>query len=121
MKLKSNPSLTILSIVFGLLMINFFIDIQEIYYLCLIISGLGILSLRISRIIENMWFRLSIILSQIIPNILLSIIFFLILTPLAFLSKLFNSKSDFKIRNNQKSFFIQKNKTFDKESFKKAW
>ena len=121
MKLKSNPSLTLLTIIFALLFLNFFLEIKEIFYLCILLSGLGVFSMKISKIIENFWFKLSFILSLIIPNILLSFIFFLILTPIALLSKLFKAKSDFNLKNNKKSFFIAINKTFNKESFEKAW
>jgi len=121
MKIKSNPSLTLLTIVFGLLFFNYYFDNEIIFYVCLFLSGIGVLSRKLSIIIENIWYRLSYILSQIVPNILLSIIFFLILTPIALLSKLFKSKTDFNSKNNQNSTFITQNKSFDKNSFERAW
>ena len=101
MKIKSNPSLTLLTIVFGLLSFNYFFDNKNIFILSIILSGLGVFSLKISLIIEKIWFKTSFFLSQFIPNILLFAIFFLILTPIAGLSKLFNAKSDFTSKNNQ--------------------
>ena len=95
MKIKSNPSLTVLTIVFGLLFFNYFFEDEIIFYICLFLSGIGVFSYKSSILIEKTWFKISFILSQIIPNILLSLIFFLILTPIALLSKLFKSKSDF--------------------------
>ena len=121
MKIKSNPHLTILTIVFGLLVLNFYLEKDEILYLCILFSGLGVFSKISSRIIEDIWFKISYILSQIIPNILLSIIFYLILTPLGLLSKLFKAETDFKSKNNQKSNFKEQNKVFDKKSFERAW
>ena len=75
MKIKSNPSLTVLTIVFGLLFFNFFFYNKILFYSSLVISALGVFSSKFSKIIEIIWFKLSFILSQIIPNILLSIIF----------------------------------------------
>ena len=121
MKVKSNPSLTILTIVFGLLVFNYFLNKDVIFYCCLLLSGIGVFSNKISIIIENIWFKLSFILSQIIPNILLSLIFFLILTPLSLLSKLFDSKTDFNAKNNRNTMFKTQNKSFDKNSFERAW
>lgn len=121
MKMKSNPTLTVLTIVFGLLFLNYFLDSKNIFYVTLILSGLGVLSIRLSEIIEKLWFKLSYLLSQTIPNILLSVIFFLILTPIALLSRLFKSQTEFISKNNQNSMFIIKNKSFKKESFKRAW
>jgi hypothetical protein len=42
MKIKSNPHLTILTIVFGLLVLNFYLEKDEIIYLCILFSGLGV-------------------------------------------------------------------------------
>tara|TARA_B100000035_G_scaffold257971_1_gene228186 strand:- start:252 stop:617 length:366 start_codon:yes stop_codon:yes gene_type:complete len=121
MKRNSNPSLTLLTIVFGLLVFNYFLDNNNIFYLTLILSGLGVFSPKISLVIEKIWFKISFILSQFIPNILLIVIFFLILTPIALLSKLFKSQTDFNSKNNQNTMFKIQNKSFDKESFERAW
>ena len=121
MKIKSNPSLTVLTIVFGLLFLNYFLDNKTILYISIILSGLGVFSTKISIIIEKIWFKITYILNQIIPTILLSMIFFLILTPVSLLSKLFNSKTNFNSTNNQKTTFIDQNKSFDKKSFERAW
>lgn len=121
MKIKSNPSLTVLTIVFGLLFFNYLLENEIIVYLSLLLSGIGVFSQKLSIIIENIWFRVAYILSQIVPNILLSLIFFLILTPIALLSKLFNAQTNFNSKNNQKTTFITQKKSFDKESFERAW
>jgi len=121
MNIKSNPSLTVLTIVFGLLFFNYFLDNEIIFYVCLFLSGIGVLSYKSSIIIEKTWFKVSYFLSQIIPNVLLSLIFFLLLTPIALLSKLFNSQTNFNSNNNQKTTFITQNKSFTKESFERAW
>jgi hypothetical protein len=121
MKLKSNPSLTLLTIVFALLFFNYFIKNEIIFYLCLFLSGIGVFFSKISIIIEKIWFKISFLLSQFVPNILLSVIFFLILTPVALLSKLVKSKTEFNSKNNQNTTFKTKNKSFPKESFERAW
>lgn len=121
MKIKSNPSLTVLTIVFGLLLFNFIFDSKILLYISLFLTGLGVFSIEASIIIERIWFIISSILSRIIPNVLLSLIFFLILTPTALLSKLFKSKTEFKSKNNHKSTFKIVNKRFDKKSFERAW
>lgn len=121
MKIKSNPSLTLLTIVFGLLFINIFLENTNILIISLVLSGLGVFSAKLSLVIEKIWFKFSFILSQIIPNILLSLLFFLILSPLAILSRLFSSQTNFNSRNNQNTTFINQNKSFKKNSFERAW
>ena len=121
MKLKSNPPLTLLTIIFGLLFLNYFLQNKIVFYFSLLLSGVGVFSIKGSKIIEKIWFNVAYILSQIIPNILLSLIFFFVLTPLAILSKLFNSKSEYLSINNQDTTFKSQNKAFDKKSFERAW
>lgn len=112
---------TILAITFGFLVINIFVDSQTLLYLIIIISGLSLLYSRVAIIIESIWLKLAFILSKIIPNILLSIVYFIMLTPLSILSKLFKAKSDFISINNQKTIFKSEIREFEKESFKKTW
>jgi hypothetical protein len=112
---------TILAIVFGFLLINIFLDSKSLIYILLIISGLSLFSSSFSLTVEKLWFFIALILSKIIPNVLLTIIFFLLLTPLAFLSKLFNAQTDFQSKNLSRSVFVESNKKFSKKSYEKAW
>tara|TARA_B110000483_G_C17751800_1_gene372611 strand:+ start:55 stop:420 length:366 start_codon:yes stop_codon:yes gene_type:complete len=121
MKFKSNPPLTILSIVFGLLFVNFFLEQKLIFFVCLFISSIGVFSSRSSKFIEKIWYKLSFYISQIIPNILLIIIFYLILTPIALLSKIFKTSSNFLSKDQSKTAYKNQIKQFDKKSFERAW
>jgi hypothetical protein len=112
---------TVLSIVFGFLVINIFLNSSVLLYSLIIISGLSILSIPFSNIIEKIWFSIALILSKIVPNVLLSIIFYFLLTPLAFMSKIFKAQNDFNIKNNSSSFFINVDKEFCKDSFRRGW
>jgi hypothetical protein len=80
----------------------------------------GIISARLSQMIEWLWMKLAKILSYIIPNILLSIVFFLILFPLALLSRLFN-KDPLMLSPKYKSYFVEINREMEKSSFGKTW
>lgn len=112
---------TILSIIFGFLVINLFFNSDLLVYFLIAISGLSIFSKLFSNIVEKLWFQLAKILSKIIPSVLLGIIFFILLTPLAFLSKLFKAKTDYKSKNNSESLFTSCNKSFSKTSFERTW
>ena len=119
--MKSNYYLTILTIVFGFSIVNLFIENQIFGYLIIIISGICIISSRVAKIIEKIWFKLAFILNQIIPNTILLLIFYLILTPLSFLSKLFKADNNYASKNNKETQFVDIGKKFSKKSFKKAW
>ncbi len=121
MEIKSNPHSTILSIVFGLLIFFLFVENKYILYFSIILSALSIFSLSFSKLIEIVWFKLSLVLSKIIPNILLTIIYYFMLTPIGIIAKIFKIKSEFIIKNQKNSTFKNQRKSFEKESFKRAW
>ena len=119
--MKNNSHTTILSIVFGFLIINLFLEFKYITYILIFVSGISLFSENFSLFIDKIWFGLAKILSLIVPNILLSVVFYCILTPLSFLSKIFKSNSDFKLKNQNDSNFYFKNKSFSKKSFEKPY
>jgi len=81
----------------------------------------SLISKTISDYIEKFWSGLALVLSYIVPNILLMLLFYLLLTPLALLSKLFNSDSDYLLKNRDGSIFRDSKKSFPKDSFENAW
>ncbi len=87
----------------------------------ILVSGLSILSKKISNFIEKIWFNLALVLSKIIPNILLCLVYFFLLTPLALLSKIFKAKTDFKLSDNSVTNYEESDKSFTKDSFEKSW
>lgn len=112
---------TILAIVFGFITINYFIKSNIIDIVIIFISGMSLLSEKFSMIIEKIWFKISWILSLIVPNIILSLIFYFFLTPISILSKLFKYKNDYKTKNTTESNFIISNRNYKKDSFEKPW
>ena len=66
------------------------------------------------------WNKLSKILGYIVPNILLSIVFFVFLLPVSLISKLFH-KDTLMLSRKYKTYYIEVNKEMDKASFEKTW
>lgn len=119
-KIESNPVKTILVIVTGLLIIYFFTKINILLNIIIGLCLVGIFSYYISKKIEDVWFKIAFILGLIIPNIILGLIFYFFLFPVALLSKI-SSKDPLLLKNNSKSTYKQVNKSFTKDSFKNTW
>ena len=119
-KIKSNPSQTILVIIVVLSIIYFFIKINFLLNLILVLSLIGVCSKYLSKKIEFLWFKLAYIFGLIIPKIVLMLIFYLFLFPFALLSRI-KSKDTLSLINKSKTLYKDVNKSFDKESFKKIW
>ena len=118
---KTNPTQTILTICVGFLVIHLITKADWAIYVSLVIGVLGVFSPFLSKKIDFLWMKLAWVLSLIIPNILLSIIFYLFLFPIALLSKLFSDKDPLMLKNTTKTTFRTREKSFEKSSFEKPW
>jgi hypothetical protein len=65
--------------------------------------------------------KLAKVLSFIVPNILLSVIFYCFLFPIAILSKVLGNKNGLQLKNRSNSLWIKKNIQIEKVSFEKMW
>jgi hypothetical protein len=112
---------TILIICMGFLVIFLALHVKWALYVSLGVGVLASASTFISQKIEWGWNKLSKILGFIVPNILLSAIFFLFLFPIALISRLFAKKDPLMLSNKYPSYFIDINTQMDKKSFEKTW
>ena len=117
---KDQSKTTILVIVVGFMLINLKFHWKWAIITSLIVGLIGIISPFLSRKIDWLWIKLTVVLSYVVPNILLSIVFFVFLFPISLISKLFK-KDPLMLSNKYKSYFIDINKSFDKKSFEKTW
>lgn len=120
-QLKTTPIKTVLLLVISSLILYLITNRDWIIVIGLSIGLIGLFSRKASEIIDSYWGKISWVLSLIIPNILLTIIFFFFLTPIAYLSKLFGKKNQLNIKNTKASLFIDHKKVIDKEYFEKPW
>ncbi len=90
-------------------------------FTALIIGIAGLASAFLARWIDYLWMQLAKLLSLIIPNILLSAVFYLILTPFAWLSGILGEKNPLGLKNTQSSMFRDLDRVYGKESFEKPW
>jgi K+-transporting ATPase A subunit len=119
MKEESSKS-TILVISMGFLFLYIVFSWQWAIIVSFVVGVVGILSSYLSRKIEWIWMKLTKLLGYIIPNILLTIVFFFILFPISLLSRLFNS-DPLKLSKKYNTYFLDIRKGADKKDLKKTW
>jgi hypothetical protein len=118
---NSNPAKTMLTITVGFILVYFFTKKSWAFSVSLIVGLIGILSDYLSRKIDFIWMKLSWLLSLIVPNIILTVIYFIVLFPLSLLSKLFQKTDSLRLKNTGKSNFIDTSAKFDKSMFERTW
>lgn len=121
MATKKTYYTTVLTICIGFLIIYAF---TLNVYLLWIVGTLIVLSLVSSycaRKIHEYWMGLGTLLGYIVPPVLLTVIFFFILFPVALLSKIFGEKDPLQLKNKKSTTFKSVSKTYDTASFEKPW
>jgi hypothetical protein len=118
---KSHPIRTVLTISVGFMILSLTTQWGWLIYISLAVGIVGIFSNYLSKKIEFLWTKLAWLLSLIIPNIMLSIIFYLILFPLSLVSRLFGEKDPLSLKNKSNSLFKRRKIPFTKDSFENPW
>lgn len=122
MKTKNNNSIkTVLTISVSFAIVFLLTNLNWSLYTSVIVGILGLISNKLAQFIDFLWMKLAKVLSLIIPNILLTIIFYLFLYPISVLSKIFGSKDTLQLKNKKDSVWSDKTYQIEKVSFEKMW
>ena len=117
-KIGSNKSFGIVFFVFFLILaLYFFYKTNHINYGLLITSFiflvLGLLNSKILSPLNYIWFKFGFLLSLIVSPVVMSVVFFFVVTPIAIIAKIFGKdflKLKKKENEKKKSFWISKEK-----------
>lgn len=118
---QTNTSKTILTISMGFLIVYLVGHWNWALITALSVGLIGIFSTFLSQKVEWLWMQLTKILSYIVPNILLSAVFYLLLFPIAILSRIFGKKDSFVLKGGADSTYIVRKKSFGKDDFTYPW
>ena len=113
-KISSNRSFGIVFfIVFLLIALYPLTHSEEIRVWSIIISliflVLGLLNSKILTPLNKLWFKFGILLGKIVSPLIMGIIFFLVVTPIGLIMRLFGKDVLNLKYNNNKSYWIEKN------------
>lgn len=116
---KDKSKSTVLIISMGFLLIYIVGNVQLLLYISLAVGILG-LSDRMSRFIEKLWMGLAKLLGYIVPNILLTLVFFIVLYPFALIYRL-TEDDPLLLSPDHETFWVTDEKEPDPASFEKTW
>ena len=119
--LTMNNYKSTLTIVIGFLLLSYYFHSKPLLVISISVGIIAIFSEKANDKIIWIWNKLTEVLGQIMPNVLLTIVFYLFLTPLALLNRINRKKNPLQLRNETSSTFISKRKEFSKASLEKIW
>lgn len=120
-KTKINPLSTILILIIALNIIFLISNSKEFLYASVGLGAIVTFSSKAANFVHKAWIGLAKILSYIVPNILLTIIFFLLLLPLSVISKIFRKGDLLNINKPSNSLWLDNERVFTKDYFEKPW
>jgi hypothetical protein len=119
-KVDQIKSLTVIALAFIVLYLifnNIILLIIAVVFLLIILKG-G----RLSEKVATGWMRFAVFLGNINSRIILTIVFYLILTPLGFFYRIFNRDAcDSFFKKNDKSYLFDSECLPSKEFFERPW
>lgn len=110
-----------LAIVVGFIGLSLIFDIPVLIYIALAIGFISLLSTTIQGKIIFVWEKIAKVIGTINSYLLLSIIFFIFLTPIALLMKLLNNKDSLRLKKPTDSNFFVRDFKFKKEDLSNIW
>ena len=107
--------------VVGFLLLSYWLDQMLLSYIAAVIGVLSVVSQVIHRLILKLWFGLAKVLGFINARILLTLVYVLVLMPLAFLSRLFGNNTVQLKKKNGGSYFETRNHKYVKADLENPW
>lgn len=110
-----------LTITAGLFVVYHFTKTEMALLAAMGIGLIGLTSKYLSNIIHIGWWKLTFLLSLVVPKIVLTLIYFIILLPVSLLARLTGRKDILRLKNTHSSNYQDINKTFNRSDFDKPW
>lgn len=112
-------TLLVLGIGFSIL----FLITENIFfiYFVIVLLTVGSISSKAGKAIDYLWMKLGALLGMIIPKIILGIVFYFFLTPIAFLSKIFSKEDQLMLKDKSNTTFKISSKTYSPKYFETPW
>lgn len=119
--MKQQDYKTVLVMVLGLLIIALWRDWLWLTYTAISLGVAALISQQLLGLILKGWFGLAKILGFINSRILLTVIYVIVLLPMAFLSRVFGKQTVQLKKNPGKSYFATRNHTYVKADLENPW
>ena len=109
-------------LIFVMVLIIFFLGNKnlKLLYIALALGAIAILIPALSRKIHDLWMKFAELLGLVMNKVILSLVFFIFLVPVALLSRLFR-KNPLRNKREKASYFSDRNFTYTKKSLEQLW
>jgi uncharacterized membrane protein YcgQ (UPF0703/DUF1980 family) len=118
---KEKNQETALAIVLGLLVIWYFTRIMPLIYVSIALVAIGLLIQPLAGWITWFWLKLSHVMGWVMSKVILSVVFYLFLFPIAALSRLFKPDVLGLKKDGKTSYYTERNHKYSPEDLENPW
>lgn len=111
---------TILTICVGFIVVFLITKTKLFLTLALVLGLVGLFSKFLTSKVAWLWMKLSEVMGAISSKVLLSVVFFFFLTPIAFLSRIFG-KSNLQLTKSETTYYTERNHQYVPEDFENTF
>lgn len=115
------PIHSVLAVILLLLFIYYKTKNEGLLWIILAVGFFGLLFKQITNIIDQLWMGLGKVLGAVVSKIILVLFFYLILSPVALLSRVFSKSDPLKLKKDTASTFNSVEKNIGLDLFKNPW
>lgn len=112
---------TILVFVIVLVVVFLFNRNINILYAAVAVGCIGLFVPWLSRGIHSAWMKFAELLGRVMNKVILSVVFFLFLLPMAYISRLFRKNPIRSKRDQSPTYFTERNFPYTKKSLEEPW
>jgi len=119
--MKREKNLETILVLVGALLVFYFIFHKDLLLkIALFLAAIGLFIPYLAEKIHWAWMKLAHLLGYVMSRVLLTVIYFIIVVPLAFFSRL-AGKNSVQLKGGQNSYFKERNFRYNKESLENVW
>jgi len=111
---------SLLVIITGFLILNQIFQLKILFFVAIVVAVLSLIWKGFAIWILWLWNKIALVLGWINTRIILGAVFYVFLTPIAFITRLF-TKNILQLKKIQKSYYVERNHKFKPNDLDKTW
>ncbi len=112
---------TLVVLALAALLFHLWLGHRWLLYLAVALLVLALIPNPLATLITKGWLKFSELIGAVMSRVVMTLIFFLFLTPIAFFYRLFNRAAADHFRKKRDTYWRAAEEKFTKESFEKPW
>lgn len=113
---------TCLVIATGLLLFWFIYEVKVLLIIAFVIGIIGVFINPLAKWVNWFWYKLADVLGMIVPKILLTLVFFVFLFPVALIYRMFNKDTlQLQKRGASSSYWVERGHQFINKDLEQIW